>query len=240
VSVLREVFERADAIIVLGEYWRGFIARFYGMAPERFAVVANGVADFAPAAPSLGSGDAPVHILFAGNLTEAKGARVLLEALALLPENLPPWQATFAGTGDVEAFRTRARQLTLSDRVKFPGWVSRNTILPLYRAAEIVVLPSRNEVLPVCLIEGACAGAALIATPVGSIPDVLLPGVNGLTINPDDPEGLALALARLIGDAPLRNAFRAASRGVYNAHFRLEDMIAALRGVYRDALATRR
>jgi glycosyltransferase involved in cell wall biosynthesis len=240
VSVLRQVFERADAVIVLGEYWRGFIARFYDMPPDRFAVVANGVADFAPAAPDRRSGNEPVNVLFAGNLTDAKGARVLLEALALLPESLPPWQATFAGTGDVEAFRTRARQLGLSERVNFAGWVSRNTILPLYRDADIVVLPSRNEVLPVCLIEGACAGAALIATPVGSVPDVLLPGGNGLTINPDDPEGLALALARLIGDAPLRNGFRAASRELYNARFRLEDMVAALRAVYRDALAKRR
>ena len=240
VPVLRRVFERADAIIVLGDYWRDFVAGFYDMLPERFAVVANGVADFAPDAPQSRAEDAPVRMLFAGNLTDAKGAGVLLQSLALLPAHLPQWRAIFAGAGDVAAFRDRAMQLGISQRVEFAGWVSRDAILPLYRSADIVVLPSRNEVLPVCLLEGACAGAALVATPVGSVPDVLIEGENGLTIKPDDPDGLAAAIAQLIGDGARRAAFRAASRDVYLSRFRIEAMIEALRGVYQKALAARR
>ncbi len=240
VSVLRRVFERADAIIVLGTYWRGFIARFYDMPPERFFIVANGVADFAPDAPQPRSTGAPVRLLFAGNLTDAKGAGVLLRSLALLPAHLPPWQAVFAGSGDVERFREQAAELGLNGRVEFTGWVTREAILPLYRQADIVVLPSRNEVLPVCLLEGACAGAALVATPVGSVPDVLRENENGLTVRPDDPEGLASAIAALIGDGARREAFRAASREIYLSRFRLETMIEALENVYRKALAARR
>lgn len=240
VPVLRRVFERAGAIVVLGPYWRDFVARFYGMEPGRFDIVANGVADFAPDAPEPRGEDEPVRLLFAGNLTDAKGASVLLRALSLLPGDLPPWRAVLAGTGDVAGFRDRAAQAGLSDRVEFTGWVTRDTILPLYRQADIVVLPSRNEVLPVCLLEGACAGAALVATPVGSVPDVLHEGRNGLTIKPDDPEGLAGALARLIGDRPQREAFRVASRAIYLERFRLETMIEALDAVYRKALAATR
>jgi glycosyltransferase involved in cell wall biosynthesis len=145
----------------------------------------------------------------------------------------------FAGTGDVAGFRERAAQAGLSGAVEFTGWVGRDTILPLYRQADIVVLPSRNEVLPVCLLEGACAGAALVATPVGSVPDGLQDGKNGLTVKPDDPEDLARALAQLIGDAAQREAFRTASRAVYLARFRLETMIEALGAVYQKALASR-
>lgn len=240
VPVLRRVFDRAGAIVVLGPYWRDFVARFYGMQPERFDIVANGVADFAPDAPQPREKDEPVRLLFAGNLTDAKGASVLLRALSLLPAGLPAWRGVFAGTGDVAGFRERAAQAGLSDKVEFTGWVGRDTILPLYRNADIVVLPSRNEVLPVCLLEGACAGAALVATPVGSVPDVLHEGKNGLTVKPDDPEGLAGALARLIGDAPRREAFRAASRKIYLERFRLETMIGALGAAYRKALAATR
>ena len=240
VPVLRRVFERADAIVVLGDYWRSFVARFYDMPPERFDVVANGVADFMPDAPQSRQANAPVRLLFAGNLTDAKGAGVLLRALALLPAGLPQWRAVFAGTGDVAAFRERAERSELSGRVEFTGWVARDAILPLYRQADIVVLPSRNEVLPVCLLEGACAGAALVATPVGSVPDVLRDGQNGLTVAPDDPEGLARALAQLIGDGARREAFRAASRDIYVSRFRLETMIEALKGVYEKALSARR
>jgi len=239
VALLRKVLDRADAIIVLGDHWRSFIADFYGMSPERFTVVANGVADFAPDAPQPRNDGAPVRLLFAGNLTDAKGARVLLQSLALLPADLPPWHATFAGTGDVAAFRAEARSLSLDSSVEFTGWVARETILPLYRRADVVVLPSRNEVLPVCLLEGACAGAALIATPVGSVPDVLKAGENGLFVDPDDPEGLARALAKVIGDGELRQGFRAASREVYEARFDLDTMIASLRSVYQKALARR-
>lgn len=237
VPVLRHLFEQANAIIVLGSYWRGFVSRFYDMPPERFDVVANGVADFAPEAPQPREADTPVRLLFAGNLTDAKGAGVLLDAFALLPAGLPPWHATFAGTGDVAAFRERTQQLGLSSNVEFTGWVARDAILPLYRQADIVVLPSRNEVLPVCLLEGACAGAALIATPVGSVADVLHDGSNGLVVAPDDPDRLAGTLAELIGDGARREAFRAASREIYISHFRLEAMIEALRNVYRKALS---
>ncbi|MEI9423356.1 glycosyltransferase family 4 protein [Mesorhizobium sp. Cs1299R1N1] len=240
VRVLRLVFERADAIIVLGDYWRDFVAHFYHMPPDRFDVVANGVADFAFDAPQPREENAPVRLLFAGNLTEAKGAGVLLQALALLPKDLPQWRATFAGAGDVAAFRDRAISSGLFGQVEFTGWLALETILPLYRQADIVVLPSRNEVLPVCLLEGACAGAALVATSVGSVPDILREGRNGLSVKPDDAEELAHALAQLIENGARREAFRTASRDIYNARFRLETMIEGLQGAYRKALATRR
>lgn len=237
VPVLRRVFERASAIIVLGDYWREFVARFYGMPVERFDVVANGVADFAPDAPLPHEEGEPVRLLFAGNLTDAKGAGVLLRALALLPKDLPEWRMIFAGTGDVAGFRDEANKLGLSGRVEFTGWVARDAILPLYRQADIVVLPSRNEVLPVCLLEGACAGAALVATPVGSVPDVLHESENGLFIEPDDPEGIARALAQVIADRERRERFRAASRRIYKDRFGLESMVVELMRVYRKALA---
>ncbi len=104
----------------------------------------------------------------------------------MMPDDLPAWQAIFAGTGDVDGFRARAAEAGLSGRVTFTGWLSREKILPLYRDADIVVLPSRNEVLPVCLLEGACAGAALVATPVGSVPDVMTDGENGFLVPIDD------------------------------------------------------
>lgn len=239
VPVLRRVLERASAIIVLGDYWRGFVARFYTMPADRFDVVANGVADFAPDAPRPREDGAPVRLLFAGNLTDAKGAGALLQALALLPDGLPGWCMTFAGTGDVAGFRERAGTLGLSGRVEFTGWIARDAILPLYRQADIVVLPSRNEVLPVCLLEGACAGAALVATPVGSVPDVLREGENGLFIRPDDPQGIARALGKVIGDKALLESFRAASRRIYKGHFGLESMVGGLAKVYRKALAVR-
>jgi glycosyltransferase involved in cell wall biosynthesis len=103
-----------------------------------------------------------------------------------------------------------------------------------------VVLPSRNEVLPVCLLEGACAGAALVATPVGSVPDVLHEGENGLLIRPDDPGNIAEALALLIADTGRRETFRKASRAIYKDRFGLESMVAALKSIYSKALDGRK
>lgn len=240
VSVLRRVFDNADAIIVLGKYWRDFVSTFYDMPSERFVVVPNGVADFAPDAPLSREKNVPVRLLFAGNLTDAKGAGVLLKALGRLPEQIPSWRAVFAGSGDINAFQERAQHMGLTKQVEFTGWVTRDAILPLYIAADIVVLPSRNEVLPVCLLEGACAGAALIATPVGSVPDVLQDGENGLTIMADDPEGLSNALAEMICDDTRRETFRANSRARYVSRFQLASMIEALRGAYETALTRHR
>src|SRR6185503_2150729 len=96
-----------------------------------------------------------------------------------------------------------------------------------------VVLPSRSDALPLTLLEGACAGAALVATPVGEIPDIVQDGVNGLLIEAA-PAALAAALQRLIERPDELDRMQAASRHIYVERFRMAAFAAALHALYHD------
>lgn len=117
------------------------------------------------------------------------------------------------------------------DRVTFTGWLSSADTHALMRRAAIVVLPSRIEGLPLTLIEGACAGAALVASDVGAIPDVVREGENGRVV-PLDPEAIAHALGELLADPERLAAMRAASRALYEREFGIAVLARRLAALY--------
>jgi glycosyltransferase involved in cell wall biosynthesis len=89
----------------------------------------------------------------------------------------------------------------LADKVTFLGWLPSPKMHDLFAASDVLVLPSRNEGLPMVIVEAMASGLAVISTPVGSISDAVLEGVNGLLVPPKDVGALATALATVI-EAP--------------------------------------
>ena len=85
-------------------------------------------------------------------------------------------------------------------------------MLRLLVAADLLVLPSRQEGLPVVLMEATSVGLAIVATAVGGVPQVLTDGVDGLVVPPDSPPALADAIARVATDADLRARLGLAAR----------------------------
>ncbi len=138
------------------------------------------------------------------NLRSEKGYDVLLETAHRSGlRHLPLWFVA-AGQGDqAPALADRHRALGLGERFRFLG--HRRDALALLTAADIVVLPSHQEGLPVVLMEATSVGAVIVATTVGGVPQVITDGVNGLLVPPGDPEALVDALERLSGDPGLRH-----------------------------------
>ena len=139
------------------------------------------------------------------NLRSEKGYDVLLECAALVVERRVP--ITFAAAGDgalAQQLADAHRQLGLGARFCFLG--HREDALTLMAAADIVILPSHQEGLPVVLMEATSVGAAIVATSVGGVPQVITDGVNGLVVPPGRPEALADALERLVSEPELRAA----------------------------------
>jgi glycosyltransferase involved in cell wall biosynthesis len=233
--IVRHLCRRADGLIVLGEVWRQRIAEVARIPAEGIRVVANGVADTAEGAAIPRPADGHLTILAAGKVGAGKGTDILLDGLSRL-EGSAAWSCTIAGDGEVAAFEAAARQRGLSAKVSFTGWVAVETVHALMRQADVVALPSRGEGLPVSLLEGACAGAALIATDVGAVRDVLHDGVNGLIVTPD-AASLACALARLAADPGELAAMQSASRRIYEERFRVETMVDGIVAAYRAIVA---
>ncbi len=207
-----------------------------GIAPDRVHVIPNG-------APDIGVGlalpkrNGTVDVLFAGEIGARKGTMVLVEALGRLRDR-PGWTCTVAGNGDVAACRARIEALGLAGRVRVTGWVASDVVHDLMRRADIVVLPSAREVMPMSLIEGAAAGTALLATPVGEVADLIADGENGFLID-RDPDHLAARLAALIDDPALLGRMQLASRRIYEARFGLEVFSDRLHALYGLAAGRR-
>ncbi|HEV3282541.1 MAG TPA: glycosyltransferase family 4 protein [Acidimicrobiales bacterium] len=136
-------------------------------------------------------------------LRREKGYDVLLDAAALSAEHQLPIRFVAAGAGSLDQeLAERHRALGLGERFQFLG--HRLDGLALLTAADVVVLASHQEGLPVVLMEATSVGAAIVATSVGGVPQVITDGENGLLVPPGDPGRLVDALARLSADPELR------------------------------------
>ncbi len=191
--------------------------------PDRIEVRPNGVADPGP------SGPPGRHVLFAGRLSEAKGLPLLLEAWRRGPRP-PGAELRLAGDGDLRAAAERAAADDPSIRVL--GQLGPEAIQAELRAAAVVAVPSLGpEACPTVVLEALAAGRAVVATPVGGLPELVDDAVG--TLAPARPEALAGALSDVAGDAVDRGA---AARRRYEERFTADRALDRLVAVY-DELA---
>jgi glycosyltransferase involved in cell wall biosynthesis len=159
-------------------------------------------------------------ILSAGALDHVKGHDLLIRAWASVAPEFPDVQLVLAGEGDEGAERRRlAAALGIGARVRFTGALPRAQVLALMRRARLFVLPSRREGLPYALLEAGIAGIPTVATAVGGVGEIVAAGETGLLVPPEDPEALAVAIRRLLGDEGLRRRLAAALAARVRADF---------------------
>lgn len=228
---IHSMFAHAARTIVLGRVWADFVARRAPEARDRIVILPN--ASERPALPHRGGGD-KAHILFLGRIGERKGVPQLGEALKRM-ENLPGWRATIAGDGEVEATRAKIAEYGLSDRVDLPGWVGPEGVAELIASADILVLPSFSENLPVSVIEGMAAGLAVVATPVGAVEDIMEDERTGLLVQPGDVDALTNALTRVVTDPALRAKLGAEAQAFHRRVLDLAPYAEAMLTLWRDA-----
>ena len=229
---VRHVFSLPACCIVLGRESANFVQRELGVPARRIERVINGVPEPAwPRRPrALGSDPTP-QLLFVGNLSVRKGVPELLRALALAPLATMPLRLTLVGGGDVNGHQAIAQAMGLGDRVCFAGWTEQTQVARLMSEADLLVLPSHDEGLPLVILEALACGVPVVCTPVGEIPHVLEDRVHARFVAPGDVTGLARTLAALLADAPERAALARQGRALYRHSFALPrffDQIAAL------------
>ncbi|MEP5514284.1 MAG: glycosyltransferase family 4 protein, partial [Bauldia litoralis] len=149
----RRMLTRAARVVVLGAGWRAFVIDEVGVDPDRVVVMHNAVPG--PAAiERREDASKPPKILFLGRLGQGKGVPELIEALATPRIAALSWTAVLAGDGDIEAYRKATADRGIGDRIAFPGWVGPDTVRELLSSADIMVLPSHHEGLPMSVLEG--------------------------------------------------------------------------------------
>ena len=182
---------RSKTIIVLGQIWATMITARLPKVTGRVVILPNATKD-KPIRHSHETSDV-TEISFLGQLGPRKGTGYLIEALSRLADQ-SKWMATLAGDGDISGNRKKAVDLGLTHKIRFPGWLDSGESDNLLARTDILVLPSFAENLPMAIIEAFAAGVAVVATPVGAIPEVIQNGQNGILVPTGDSEALAGAL----------------------------------------------
>ncbi len=184
---------------------------------------------------SCRQGDASVRILFLGRLCARKGVPELISALALPALRGLDWVATIAGDGNAAPFRAMVGWHGLQGRVALPGWAGRAETAALLAQADILVLPSYHEALPLAVLEALAAGVAVITTPVGAIPEFLEHGRSALLVKPGAPAELAAAILLLVQSPDLRARLAQGGHAVFREKLEIGRVAARMAALYRDA-----
>ena len=154
---------------------------------------------------ALGAGPDTILVITVANLRHEKGYDVLLEAAARATAKEPALRFVSVGQGPLAApMEERGRALGLGERFRFLGF--RRDVHDLLAAADLFCLASRNEGLPVALMEAYAAGLPVVTTRVGGLPEVVEDGGSGVLVDPEDPDALADAFVTLAADEPRRRA----------------------------------
>lgn len=176
------------------------------------------------------------YILFAGLLTPLKGYRDLIEAFASIAPRHPEWKVILAGSGEIENARNIARQAGIESQVELPGWVSGEDKDKLFAQAGIFCLPSYAEGFPMAVLDAWAYRLAVVTTPVGGLPDVLVEQENALTYTPGDIPALAQQLERLITDTSLREKIASNAHKLARTKFDMTTISSEIERLYINTI----
>jgi len=209
---------------VLDEYQSRSNARFHRidnpLAPEFFTI------------PNL---EQEGQLLYAGTIDERKNVLDLLRALSIVRQQMPDVQLRIAGRTTNPLYEQKVRQFVAAEglvsNVQFLGLLDREQLLQEYAHCAMVVLASRQETMPMTVIEAMAAGKPVLATRVGGVAGLIEDGGSGHTVAPDDVEGLARHILELLSDAEQRQRLGQRARQLAE-RFRLETVAAQYRQLY--------
>lgn len=196
-AYVRFVLNRLDRLVVLSEEWADFYRGLYTRGEP--VVVPNPAAIPARLAEKGPAKDGPV-LLSLGRLGKGKGTYDILAAIPAILERHPGAEFRFGGDGEVEEVRRIAAAAPWGDRVRLLGWVSGAAKEAQLRQADVFLLPSYAEGLPMALLEAMGHGIPVVTTPVGGIPQAVSGGNNGVLVPPGDVEALTAAILGLLDD----------------------------------------
>jgi D-inositol-3-phosphate glycosyltransferase len=242
-----EVVACSDAITASCPAERSQLIRLYGAPPERIEIVPPGVihAFFSPgdqrgARAALGLGDHPV-LLFVGRIQPLKGLDVAVQALASL-ERDDAVLVVVGGPSGVDGQRELDRVHGLADRLGVAGrirWVApqqHHVLSTYYRAADVVLVPSRSESFGLVALEAAACGVPVVAAAVGGLRTLVDHGRTGFLVDGRDPEVFGAYASELL-DNPVLAANMGDAAAERARGYTWSTTAARLRRLYTDLTA---
>ena len=230
---------RTTALVAVGARVRDELLKAGIGDPDRFLVFAPGVAeppvkDQVTERRTLGWSNDDRVVLFVGRLTRVKRVDRLLEAMVEVQEAVPSALLVVAGDGELsDELRRMATQAGV--RAMFLGW--RSDVASLYAAADLAVLSSDNEGMPVSLLEAAMSGVPAVTTDAGSASEVVVDGVTGVVVQ-RSAGSLAAGLVGLLNDAPAMRRMGEAAQNRATEEFGVDRLVRDHVDLYRRLVSS--
>lgn len=188
-----------------------------GIQKEKISIIPNGIvpvtlneADRSEVRKQMGAGENDVVVLSVGRLVYQKAHEYLVSAMPAVLKELPNVKVGICGDGLLRAdLEKQIQSLRLEKEIKLFGMQA--NVKKYLAAADVFVLPSRWEGLPIALLEAMSAGLAVIATRVEGVDEVVEEGVHGVLVRPESTEELVKAILQLSKDAAQRQRMGSAA-----------------------------
>ncbi len=176
---IRRIISDSNCVIVLSDGWLDFFRKHYPDAQLQRIYNPAGELHHLERKERLSP---KVQFLFLGYISERKGCYDLINAADELRKQYPNFHVTIGGNGETQKIIELIREKKLEDTVSFVGWVSGPEKEQLLYNSDVYLLPSKNEGLPVSILEAMANGMPVISTPVGGIPEMIEDGLSGFLI----------------------------------------------------------
>lgn len=166
--------QRADVLIVLSQSWKEWFTSI-GVPADRIVILHN-ITEYPQIENVKDSvkSDRPVHFLFMGEIGERKGVFDILRGMAGYPAELEgKIELRIGGNRHEDELKKMIADNHLEKVVQFEGWVGGDKKIELLNWADVFILPSKNEGLPISILEAMSYAMPIISTPVGGIPEVV-------------------------------------------------------------------
>ncbi len=233
------VLRRLDRIVAVSNHTKRELVQKKDVAPEQVVVVPNGIEVAAytnmmerrEARGALGLSNEALVVGLVGRLHDLKGVDLMIEAVPLIKAQVPRLQLVLIGIGPEEkALRQLAEERDASDVVRFAGY--RSDARRFMSALDVLALPSRDEANPLSLLEAMACRKPVVAARVGGVPEVVVDGVTGLLVPPENVPALAEAVVRLLKDPERMKAMGEAGRERVQIHFSEDAMLEKTASLY--------
>ena len=262
----RTAYENADGVVAVSAAMRDDVQELYGVSPDRVRVIHNGIDpdEYRPRpAPStlrrLGIDIEIPIVLFVGRITRQKGILHLVRAIKYMKAGMQV--VLCAGAPDTEeiaaemtALVSEAKRNAGISLVWVPEMLSKEDIIALYTHADVFVCPSVYEPFGIINLEAMACETPVVATAVGGIPEIVVPGETGLLVpleaeggdspEPRDADAFSRALAASVNElmaAPDRRAAMGkAARARVLEHFSWTFIAEQTLEFYRELIARRK
>jgi glycosyltransferase involved in cell wall biosynthesis len=180
----------------------------------------------------------PAGAVVAGNvanLGESKGTGEFLEMAEVLARENPAMRFLIIGGGpELDDYRARAARLAAANQIIFAGHIEKGEVPRYLALMDIVVLPSLQESGPYTVLEAMSFGLPVVATRVGFVPELIIDGVNGLSVDAGDAAALAVAVQSLVDDPAAARDMAGNGQRMVRAERSTDAMVDRIVGVYEE------